>query len=804
MKQLLFIYTVLALAALPTSANADEFKDEILPILTKRCVRCHGEKKQNGKIRLDNLSTDLLSNARAAETWHDALNVVNLGEMPPKDEQQLTAAERAKLVNWLTKELDRVIKVRKSTGGQVVLRRLNRVEYNNTMRDLLGLDIDYAKDLPPEGLSSDGFKNNGAALRMSGLQLEYYLQSARNGLKRVIVSTPQPDVFEYAETASTRDKVNGNYTTRLGRSGVFVARIDKFPDEGEFVLRVKAHAELKPNLPFPRMQLMLGYRADTQTPSKEIATIDVASAESKTYEFRARIESFPLQSRTQSKYPGQLIWVRNIYSDGKPAPKPKTILVEQKGKKKKKKQKVYVEDPDFPKIIVESVEFVAPVFQQWPPKHHTDILAADDNSKSDERSDERSYVQQAVSRFMARAYRRPVLAGEVKQTMRFFDAVRPLCDSMESAVRETLAMVLISPEFLYLSEPSTTKRKLTDFELASRLSYFLWSTMPDEELLGLAKHGKLSNAKLLASQTSRLLNDERSWSFVEQFTDQWLDLSGVDRIAVNPEFYPKFKHTLKPELRRETEHFFAEVLSQNLSALELIQTDFTMLNQPLAEHYGIAGPLGTAFQRVALTDKRRQGGLLSHGSVLLANSTGEDSHAIKRGVWIRERLLDDPPAPPPPNVPDLNKKNGDVANLSLRDQLIQHRENAACANCHKDIDPWGLAMEDFDGVGLFRESVKRRGTKKSKQTFPVNAATVLPSGVEIDGLEELKSYLKQHKQSEFARALTVKLLTYALGRTLEFTDDPLVDELTQGFIESDYKLQTLIRLIVQSESFRSK
>jgi hypothetical protein len=797
-------FLLVAMIVSPTLMYADDFSDDVLPILTKRCVRCHGEKKQNGRVRLDNLSTDLLKNARAAETWHDVLNAINLGEMPPEDESQLTKVERSTVVNWLTRELDRVVQVRNSTGGQVVIRRLNRVEYQNTMRDLLGLDIDYVQNLPPDGLSADGFKNNGAALGMSGLQLDYYLQAARSALKQAIVTGPEPEVFTHTEVKSVKDKVNGNWTTRLGRSGVFAARVLKFPDEGEFVIRIKAHAELKDNAPFPRMQVVLGYRADTQTPSKEIGTIDVNSAESKTYEFRARIEEFPLQSRTQSKYPGQLIWIRNSYSDGKPIPKQKTIKVAQKGKKKKKAQKVWVEDLEFPKIIIESVEFTAPVFQQWPPKHHTDILATRKNDEPSKNS-EREYARVNVERFMAKAFRRPVKDAEVDQTMRFYDVVRPSCDSIEIAMRETLAMVLISPDFLYLTEPSSKKRLLTDFELASRLSYFLWSTMPDPELIGLAENQRLRDPSVLAKQVTRLLEHKRSWTFVEQFTDQWLDLSGVDRVAVNPEFYPNFKNELKPDIRRETQHYFAEVLSQDLSALSLLRSDFTMLNQPLAEHYGIAGPRGTAFERVALTKTGRTGGVLSHASVLLANSTGEDSHVIKRGVWIRERLLDDPPAPPPPNVPNLDKNNADFASLSLRDQLLQHRENDACANCHKDIDPWGLAMEDFDGIGLFRESVKRRGPKKNKTvTQKINAQAKLPSGDSVNGLEELKSYLVTHKKREFAEALTVKLLTYALGRSLEFKDKELVDELTKGFIADGYKIKTLIQLIVKSESFRSK
>jgi hypothetical protein len=790
--------------------TAADFEKDVKPILLRRCVTCHGPDDAN--VRLDTLSTDLLKNSTAAETWHDVLNVLNLGEMPPKDEPQLSKLERDILASWITEQIEHVIRVRKSTGGQVVIRRLNRVEYRNTMRDLLGLDLNYGSNLLPDSPSEDGFTNNGSALRMSALQLESYLESARSAMSRAIVTTAEPDVADFTQTETTSDKNKGNWTNTLGRSGTFVFRSTEFPDEGDFLIRIRARAILPDNAPYPQLRVVLGYRADTQTPSEEVGILEVASTEFQDYEFRGRLETFPLQSRTQSKYPGLLLWLTNAYSDGKLALKPRQEVIEppqteaaKDGDKKKKKRKpktrtVYPLDPDFPKIEIESVSFKAPIFESWPPAHHTRILFASDLAENDQIA----YARQVLQRFMRRAFRRPATQDEVEMMVAYFQEVRPTFATFEAAMRETLAMVLVSPDFLYLVEPSGGKiRKLDDHELASRLSYFLWSSMPDDRLFELADTGKLRDRQTLQREVQRLLNNPRSWNFVEHFSDQWLDLAGMNRVAVNPEYYPKFRNELKPHMRQETQHFFNEVLRNDVSALAFLDSDFAMLNQPMAEHYGLSGPRGISFERVRLNKDRHRGGLLAQASVLLANSTGEDSHAILRGVWIRERLLDDPPAPPPPNVPNLNQENRDVASLPLKEQLKEHRENEACARCHRGIDPWGIALEEFDAIGLRREKIHRKSGKKML-AFDVDAKSTLPGGHEVNGLNDLKAHLLSKKQRQFARTLVRRLLAYSLGRSLELSDHDTVDELTANFIESDYKLQQLIQLIAAGDAFGSK
>ena len=755
---------------------AADFRDDVLPILQRRCVACHGPDDVNGNVRLDTLSPNLVKDSAAAETWHDVLNVLNLGEMPPEDEAPLTTKERDMLASWITEQIEHAVRVRRSTGGQVVIRRLNRTEYRNTMRDLLGLDLNYGPNLLPDSPGEDGFTNNGSALGMSALQLESYLEAARSALSRAIVTYDEPVVVDTKATETTADKGKGNWTNILGRSGTFVFRSTEFPDEGDFVIRVRARAILPDNAPYPQLQAVVGYRADTQTPSEEVGILEVTSEEFQDYEFRGRLETFPIQSRTQSKYPGLLIWLNNAYSDGKPAPKPRQEVIEEpkpeaasgadkkkdkKAKRKKPKTRtVYPTDPNFPKIEIESVSFTAPVFESWPPAHHTRILFPSDLAESSPDA----YAREVLDRFMRRAFRRPVTSEELDMMVQYFQEVRPTFATFEEAMRETLAMVLVSPDFLYLVEPSSGKsRDLTDHELASRLSYFLWSSMPDDRLFELADSGQLRDSEILAAEVDRLLDDRRSWNFVEQFSDQWLDLSGMNRIAVNPEYYPTFRNELKPHMQRETQQFFNEVLTKD----------------------------------------RQRGGLLAQASVLLANSTGEDSHAILRGVWIRKRLLDDPPAPPPPNVPNLDQQNRDVASLPLKEQLKEHRENEACARCHRGIDPWGIALEEFDAIGLLRDKIQRKSGKKMLK-FDVDAKATLPGGHEIDGLADLKSHLLKERREQFARTLVRRLLSYSLGRSLELSDHETVDKLTEQFVASDYKLKNLIQLIVASGAFRSK
>ncbi len=781
-------------AAFPAAAVDEE---RLSGILERHCVVCHGPAVQNADLRLDSLPAQFGGDRRAAEVWQDVLDVVGRGEMPPEGAPPLEALDLDVLLSSVRSLLaEGRAAGRTSARPLVVMRRLNRAEYQNTMRDLLGLDIDYVRHLPRDQASRAGFHNNGAALRVSAQHLEHYLRAARDGLRRAIVSGPPPPVHEHTASETVVDKLkNMHWSTRLGRTGTFVARVPEFPDEGEFVLRVRARATVPQGAPYPRMRVVMGYRADTQTPSRTVAEVDVTDTGVQDFEFRGRIEEYPLQSRTQSKYPGLLIWISNVYTDGQAAPAGTKVSADGIGGKGD--HWVWPVDHDFPSIVIEEVSFKAPVFESWPPAHHLSILPC----KPGTPSGERECFAKAARRFMRRAYRRPVGRKDLAPVMGHFDAVRPAVGDFAESAREALSVVLVSPSFLYRVESSRQGQRLTDHQIASRLSFFLWSTMPDDRLMRLADRGILGRAAVLRAEVSRMLDSPRSQQFVAQFTDQWLDLQGVHRVAINPNYYPDFDPTLKADMVEETRHFVAAVLRDRLSALNFLRSDFTMLNQRLARHYAVEGPRGGAFERVELSGSGRAGGLLGHGSVLLSNSTGEDSHPVERGVWVRTALLGDPPAPPPPAVPNLAQGGADIELLPVQEQLVVHRDSPACAHCHKDIDPWGIPLEGFDAVGLRREAVTRRSGNRV-ETHPVDAKTTLPGGVEVDGIDELSAYLATEQRRRFARALVSRMLSYALGRDIQPPDGPAIDELTGRFERAGYRLSDLCAIIVTSELFR--
>jgi len=784
------VYCSLVSSDLP--ADEIQFERDVVPVLQAHCIRCHGPEVQEAKVRLDNLATNLSEDRAAVETWHEVLNALQAGEMPPKDEPQLSAQQLSTLTNWVSNSIKVALADRQKTDGRVVLRRLNRVEYQNTMQDLLGLEMDYVRDLPPDAMSADGFRNNGSSLQMSSLQLEYYLSTARRAVDRVIVQGDQPAAIHHAFTTVSIDNWLGNAerSNRLGRRQEFLAKmVDNYPEDGDFRVRVQLTADLKPTTGYPLLEVSVGYQIDTEILMREFPLVEVVSPESQTFEFRGRLENFPLPVRGQGKFPGLVVRVRNVYDDGSPLPA---------GQKGEGDKIIYPSEDHLPSLTIQSVEFHGHDYEQWPPQRHRRILP--DAAEMDR--DNPAYVGQVLSRFLTRAFRRNITEAEVARFTAFYQEIRPEFPSFEEAVLETLAMVLIQPDFLYLLEPAgDEKRPIDEFELASRLSYFLWSTMPDERLMELATAGTLQAN--LTGEVERMLADRRAEQFVQQFTDQWLKLNQVDNVAVNRDRYPGFDDRLKQDMCAETHATFAELLRENLSATQLLSSDFTMLNEPLAKHYGIPGIFGRSFRRVPLSPELHRGGLLSHAGILLSNSTGADSHPVRRAVWIRDRLLNDPPAPPPPNVPSLAEANPEFHKLSVREQLEIHRTVESCNQCHRTLDPWGIALENFDAVGKWRTDVSGSAADGTT-TQPVNATVVLSDNREVSGVDGMREYLVNERKREFARSLVSRLLTYALGRSLELTDQASVDQVLDQFESDDYRLRGLVHKIVASEPFQTK
>ena len=435
-------------------------------------------------------------------------------------------------------------------------------------------------------------------------------------------------------------------------------------------------------------------------------------------------------------------------------------------------------------VKVHSIEFEGPYFETWPPQSHQRVFIDSPNRNQPE-----VYAREVLEHFMRRAYRRPLEEGELDLALRFWKELHEQYPDFDESIRETLVIILSSPQFLYIHEPNLEgPRPLNEFELAVRLSYFLWDTMPDVELFEIAKRGKLRQN--LIAQVQRMIKHRKSWKFVTQFTDQWLDVSRMDRIVVigRDEYTPEIRELAK----QETYHYFNEILQCNGSILEFIDSDFSMLNERLAEFYGIDGVRGKRFRRVAIDADGHRGGVLTHSSILTGHSSGRDSHPVKRGVWLTKKLLDNPPPAAPPNVPALEKQGPEFARLPIARQLDLHRNNVACNNCHKRIDPWGLAFEKYDTIGLYRESPE------------YDASADLPDGSEVKGLDDLKTYILDRKRDAVCRSVVKHLTSYALGRSLTFADAGRIDEIVAGVKDSDYGLQTVILAITQDSLFTSR
>ena len=796
-KSLLWIGLGCLPAVGPNSVSAKEsgaeleFNRDVLPILRAHCFECHGQETQEGGLQLDGLSQNVTGDQAVAEVWHEVLNAVSAGKMPPDESSVMTVGETRMLTDWVSAKVNEAIDAQRRTDGRVVLRKLNRQQYQNTLRDLLGVDMDYVRDLPPDAVSLDGFTNDGRSLRMSAFQLECYLDTARKVMERVLEFGEAPQVFKHEFAESRNDKwiSKAVKSNRLGRQQEFLAKMKDYPDSGEFLVRVKLSAELLPNIGFPLLEVSVGYCPDTQILVKEFELVEVSQSEEQIFEFRGRLEDFPLPVRGQGKYPGLVVRVRNVYDDGSKLPQ------EQKDEKK---QKFYPDEQNLPKLLIQSVSFEGPIFDQWPPATHREILfeslLQDDN--------EAAYVKEVLTRFMTRAFRRPVELDELQRFIEHYDSIRPDFPSQSEALQETLALVLIQPEFLYLMEPASDERRsINGWEMASRLSYFLWSTMPDEKLLKLAASGELLEDGILAAEVDRMLSDSRASRFVEQFTNQWLQLERLESVAVDPKRYPKVDEQLKQALRLETQTFFSTILADNLSALQFLDSDFVMLNERLARHYGVPNVVGNGMRPVKHLPEHHRGGLLGQGSILLGNSTGSDSHPIRRAVWIRDRLLNDPPAPPPPDVPSLEEADPKFRERSIREQLEIHRKKAACANCHQNLDPWGIALENYDAVGLWREGSE---PAQDGQEIPAQAVNRLPGGIELTSVESLKRHLLEQRTDDFSRSLVVHMLTYALGRPVQLTDRDTVSDLTSAFKADNYQLRDLITHLVLSAPFKTK
>ncbi len=823
-------------------ASEAYFEVQVRPALKELCFRCHGPDKQKSQLRIDTLSSDLV-NSDSGHHWEEVLNQLNVGEMPPEDEPQPTPAQLEAITSWIHGELKHASELRRASGDGSSLRRMTGYEYSNTMRDLLGLDLDYSKDFPPEAAAEEGFKNNNYVIATSAIHMEIFQSIAETALRKTLCFGDQPErIVIQAEPEILQpenpyradpkrykvpDSENVDLSVTIGertdsgvllwmkppepgiKTGRFGASPATYIDirdiqlSGPVRIRVKAGGTPSVEGMPPRMLLQFGYFLSNFKVTGEIGEVEVEAVidDPQVYEFNIRTERYPTTGELIS-----YLKISNSFDAG-------TSGIPKAG---------------YPQLFIDNVEIVLESYDAWPPSSHTDILF--ESAKATKDSD--AYVRLVLKKFMTRAYRRPPTKSELARMAGLYEYLHSRNGSFEESIIGTFSAVLCAPGFLLLDGQAagegsgTSSNSLTDYELASRLSYFLWSTMPDERLFALAERGLLHRPEVLKKEALRMIDDARSDAFVEHFCSQWLNLDSVYTVMVNPEYFRGFREPLKDEMRRETTEFFRTVLKENLSSLSLIDSDFTVLNAPLAKFYGIEGVAGLQYRKVALTPKDRRGGILTHGSVLLGNSSGDDTHPIKRGVWLLERLLGDPPPPPPPAVPTLAENTVAGERLSLKDKLVAHRESEACMTCHRKIDPWGIAFENYSGIGVWRDSTvaesgavpaallksvqprkkreSKRQSKRPQKSDVVDPRTTLANGTEIQDLDDLKAYLIEHKRDAFAETLVRKVLAYGLGRYLEFVDTEAVKRLVAEFRDDEYRLKDLIVSIVLSEPFKTR
>ena len=440
-------------------------------------------------------------------------------------------------------------------------------------------------------------------------------------------------------------------------------------------------------------------------------------------------------------------------------------------------------------VLIDSIEITAPYYEQWPPKSHTDIFFA-----SAHQGDEQVYGREVLERFLKRVWRRPVTAQEIDGFMALFAKYRPGLPTFEDAMVEVLATALASPEFLYLTQRVATNEAkapatISELELASRLAMFLWSSIPDDELLNLAEQGKLREPAVLTAQIDRMLADPRARRLTQNFVEQWLGLERMNSVTHVTD------SDLKDAMVEEPKAFFEEVLRENHSIMDFIHSDYAMVNERLANHYRIPKVYGPQFRKVPVTPESNRGGLLTSAVIMTMNSDGKDSHPLKRGVWILKRILDDPPPPPPPNVPQVDLTNPEILKMTVKERIADHRDKPACASCHSRIDPWGIAFENYDAVGAFRTSIQGK---------PVDATAELFNRQTLAGVDGLERYLLTDRQDQFARAMVHKMTSYALGRPLSFADRADIDSLTAQFRRKGDGLLDLINLIASSNIFNAK
>ena len=810
------------------------------------CVECHNAEKQKGKLRLDNIPFTIDS-IELADRWQKILNSLNSGEMPPDDAKQPEKGAKTEFLDKLSRTMVAARSTLSDQGGKITMRRLNRREYKNTMRDLLGTEVD-ARDLPADG-GAGSFDTVGGSLFMSSDQFEQYLNIARKALDEVLTTNKVEKKIERREAEDLAKRVvrgtYGGYYLGGYKKAMEWKNSDRskppkdfgLPDENEVNFRIQVFHEHAPSF--------CAYLANPLCDTGSLLTIynvhpeevialppDTPSDWDKTvrppvptgnYLLRLRIgqiqgtpkERAFLEMGTHTA-DGSFASQRAFQITGTVAnpqiievavtitkDSPRSFVFREK-RPLNADQEIYNESqkrtgigPD-PVLWVDWVEWEGPLENPVRTELVRRLLENPNNAA------EATHARNVLQRFAQRAFRDKSPSSEyLDKLVKLFEARRKAGDNFQEALKQPLAVILASPSFLYLAEPGMEKapRQLTDLELASRLSYFLWSAPPDETLLDLARRGELHQPATLTQQVNRLIADEKSKAFTRGFVHQWLGMDRLDFFQFNTKRYRDFDESTRAASREEVYQTFRHLLTKGESLNQLLKSDFVVINAQLANYYGLTGVKGDEYRKVSLPKDSPRGGLLGMAAVLAMGSNGEHTSPVERGAWVLRKLLHDPPPPAPPNVPQLTRLEGKL--LTTRERLLAHQEEPQCASCHRKIDPLGFGLENFDASGKWRTEDFYEKDKVGKKTWPVDPSAAFYNGPAFKDYFELRDLIAARKDS-FARGFSEALIEYSLGRPYGFTDETLASAMTAQAQKQNFAVREFIQALVASKTFQTK
>ena len=786
------------LFSLRTAMPADA--PEVFVFVQKNCAACHNPAVKSGDVDLKTpQSAKTFDEDRSI--WEKVVEKLKTGQMPPPGVTRPSANSVLAVTKWIESEFSRQDRAAKPDPGRVSAHRLNRTEYNNTIRDLLGIDTRPADSFPAD-TAAYGFDNVSDALNLTPALLENYVDAAERSVRTALFGPElrKPAAVHYSapvrinltrgQTGLPKDIYNYDFT---GLSTVHSAHfIHRFPLDAEYNFRVVLNGH-RPNQSEPvHPALFIDGKLIREW------EVDASDLEGQIVEHRMRIAAG--EHLLSTSYLNVYSGLPPSYKGPDPSKRKEEALIAPRGKLSEKdietlrKYGTRVKTDGIDTRVdnrFESLDVGGPFHQTIaasPESLRRVYVCGHGPGKHND-----ACVRPILKNFVTRAFRRMATTQEVDQFAKFAVLVRKQGDSVEEGIATALQAVLVSPQFLYRMERDhRAVAPLSDYELASRLSYFLWSSMPDAELLRIAGQGTLRRPITLQAQVKRMLQDPKSYALVENFAGQWLQFKNIDVVRPDPEKFPMFEDSLRLSMRRETELFIDSIIKNDSSVLDILDANYTFLNERLARFYGIESVKGPAFRRVDMTGAQRGGGVLAQASMLTVSSYSTRTSPVLRGKWILENLLNAPPPPPPPGVPPLEEtKQGSG---TLRQQMEQHRKNPACSSCHSRMDPLGFGLENFNAIGSWR-------TEDGKA--PVDAAGTLPDGRTFQSPSELRTLLVADRDP-FVQGLTEKLLIYALGRGLERTDRTAVANITESLPVENYKFSKLVMGVVTSLPFQNR